>query len=172
MEKIYEEMGNAVIKEKDLPEKVGRILIDRNISISSAESCTGGLFAGSLTDIAGISAVFDRSIVTYSNRAKVEELGVPQQVLDSFGAVSRETATAMAMGIRKVSGSMVGVAVTGVAGPDGGSVEKPVGLVYIAAASEKYLICRKFNFQGDRKSNRKNSVLNMYKILEAILNQL
>ncbi|RCW24885.1 nicotinamide-nucleotide amidase [Ciceribacter lividus] len=105
----------------------------RNLKVATAESCTGGLIAGTLTEISGSSAVVDRGFVTYSNRAKVEMLGVDKAVLDSFGAVSRETALQMAAGALRHSGADLAVAVTGVAGPTGGSAEKPVGLVHIAA---------------------------------------
>lgn len=105
----------------------------RNLTVATAESCTGGLIAGALTEISGSSAVVDRGFVTYSNRAKVEMLGVDQAVLVSFGAVSRETALQMVAGALRRSGANLAVAVTGIAGPTGGSAEKPVGLVHIAA---------------------------------------
>ncbi len=105
----------------------------RNLTVATAESCTGGLIAGALTEISGSSAVVDRGFVTYSNRAKAEMLGVDEKVLDTFGAVSRETALQMVAGALRRSDADLAVAVTGVAGPTGGSVEKPVGLVHIAA---------------------------------------
>ncbi|MFA7413730.1 MAG: CinA family protein [Rhizobium sp.] len=105
----------------------------RNITIATAESCTGGLIAAALTEISGSSAVVDRGLVTYSNHAKVEMLGVDEKVLETFGAVSRETALQMAAGALRRSGADLAVAVTGVAGPTGGTAEKPVGLVHIAA---------------------------------------
>lgn len=105
----------------------------RHLTIATAESCTGGLIAGALTEISGSSAVVDRGFVTYSNQAKVEMLGVDEKVLVSFGAVSRETALQMAAGALRRSGTDIAIAVTGVAGPTGGSAEKPVGLVHIAA---------------------------------------
>ncbi len=105
----------------------------RNLTIATAESCTGGLIAGALTEISGSSAVVDRGFVTYSNRAKVEMLGVDEKVLVSFGAVSRETALQMVAGALRRSGADLAVAVTGVAGPTGGTADKPVGLVHIAA---------------------------------------
>nr|WP_316655053.1 CinA family protein [uncultured Gellertiella sp.] len=101
--------------------------------IATAESCTGGLIAGALTDIAGSSAVVDRGFVTYSNEAKVDMLGVSQTTLAEFGAVSRQTALQMAAGALSRSRADVAVAVTGIAGPGGGSPEKPVGLVHLAA---------------------------------------
>jgi nicotinamide-nucleotide amidase len=106
----------------------------RRLMCATAESCTGGLIAGLLTAVPGSSDVVERGFVTYSNRAKTEMLGVPEALLAAHGAVSRETAEAMARGALARSGAQVAVAVTGVAGPGGGSPEKPVGLVFIAAA--------------------------------------
>ncbi|BCH59659.1 competence damage-inducible protein A [Agrobacterium vitis] len=105
----------------------------RGLTIATAESCTGGLIAGLLTEIAGSSAVVDRGYVTYSNQAKMDMLGVPSLTLETYGAVSRQTALAMAHGALYRSGTSVSVAVTGIAGPGGGSLEKPVGLVHLAA---------------------------------------
>jgi nicotinamide-nucleotide amidase len=106
----------------------------RKLMCATAESCTGGLIAGLLTAVPGSSDVVERGFVTYSNRAKTEMLGVPEATIAAYGAVSRETAEAMARGALARSGAQVSVAVTGVAGPGGGSLEKPVGLVFIAAA--------------------------------------
>ncbi|MCF1471629.1 CinA family protein [Agrobacterium vitis] len=118
-------------------EKAAQSIIEdftrRGLSIATAESCTGGLIAGLLTEIAGSSAVVDRGYVTYSNQAKMDMLGVPSLTLETYGAVSRETALAMAHGALYRSSASVSVAVTGIAGPGGGSDEKPVGLVHIAA---------------------------------------
>lgn len=161
---------NTITIEKNLPLKVGKILIEKNISISCAESCTGGLFAQTLTDIPGISAVFDRGIVTYSNQAKIEELGVKKETLDRYGAVSEETSIEMAQGIQRVSKSRIGVSVTGVAGPGGGTIEKPVGLVYVCAVFDQKRICRKLSLQGDRKLNRAMSVLVMFELIQELIN--
>ena len=103
--------------------------------VATAESCTGGLVAGALTDIAGSSAVVDRGFVTYTNEAKQQMLGVPPTTLEKFGAVSRETAEAMAHGALGHAQADLAVSITGIAGPGGGSPEKPVGLVHFAAAS-------------------------------------
>lgn len=115
-----------------------RLLLDelrtRKLMVATAESCTGGLIAGVLTEIAGSSDVVERGFVTYSNQAKIDMLGVPGDVLARVGAVSRETAIAMAEGALARSNADVAVAVTGVAGPGGGSIEKPVGLVHLACA--------------------------------------
>ena len=121
----------------------------RGLTIAMAESCTGGLIAGALTDIAGSSAVVDRGFVTYSNTAKHEMIGVREETLAQFGAVSRETALEMVEGALKAAGTSLAVAVTGIAGPGGGSPEKPVGLVHLAAASKTgKLIHREMRF-GD-----------------------
>lgn len=121
----------------DLLTRAEKLLADaraKNLKIASAESCTGGLIAGLLTEIAGSSDVFERGFVTYSNEAKLELLGVPLALLAQHGAVSQEVARAMAQGALSHSHADLAVAVTGVAGPGGGSTEKPVGLVHIAAA--------------------------------------
>ncbi len=121
----------------------------RGLTLATAESCTGGLIAGALTDIAGSSAVVDRGFVTYSNTAKHEMIGVREETLAQFGAVSRETALEMVEGALKAAGTSLAVAVTGIAGPGGGSPEKPVGLVHLAAASKTgKLIHREMRF-GD-----------------------
>jgi nicotinamide-nucleotide amidase len=110
----------------------------RRLMVVTAESCTGGLVAACLTSIAGASDVFERGYVTYSNQAKMEEIGVPQPVLAAHGAVSEETARAMAEGTLRVSQAQIALAVTGIAGPAGGTSEKPVGLVHIAAARKGF----------------------------------
>ena len=107
----------------------------KKLMVATAESCTGGLVAGALTDIAGSSAVVDRGLVTYTNEAKHQMLGVPSETLNKFGAVSRETAEAMARGALGHANADLAVAITGIAGPGGGSADKPVGLVHFAAAS-------------------------------------
>lgn len=113
---------------------------DRGLMIATAESCTGGLIAGALTEIAGSSAVVDRGFVTYTNQAKMDLIGVSATTLQTFGAVSRETALQMAHGALMRSGAEVAVAVTGIAGPGGGSAEKPVGLVHLALTTRSGLI--------------------------------
>jgi nicotinamide-nucleotide amidase len=102
----------------------------RGLALATAESCTGGLVAGLITSVAGSSDVFERGFVTYSNEAKVESLGVEARLLDHFGAVSAEVAAAMAAGLLRNSHADIGVSITGIAGPGGGSAEKPVGLVH------------------------------------------
>lgn len=119
------------------------------LTIATAESCTGGLIAGLLTDIAGSSAVVDRGYVTYSNQAKMDLLGVPATTLQTYGAVSRETALAMAHGALYRSGASRSVAVTGIAGPGGGSAEKPVGLVHLAAMARTGALLHREMRYGD-----------------------
>lgn len=106
----------------------------RGLTVATAESCTGGLVSGALTEIAGSSDVVDRAFVTYSNAAKIEMLGVSPATLEAHGAVSEETAREMVAGLLAAAGTSLGVSITGIAGPGGGSVEKPVGLVHFAAA--------------------------------------
>jgi nicotinamide-nucleotide amidase len=129
-EVIYSEDGRG------LEEVVLDLARERGLRLAVAESCTGGLIAKRLTDISGSSLVFDRGFVTYSNRAKTELLGVPREVLDSHGAVSAETAIAMARGARERSGADLVAAVTGISGPTGGTADKPVGTVFIATADQ------------------------------------
>lgn len=120
--------------EVEIEEAVGRMLAERKLTISVAESCTGGFISHRITNVSGSSAYFDRGVVSYSNRAKMDILHVPGDVLEKFGAVSEEVARAMAEGVRKISSADIGISVTGIAGPTGGTPEKPVGLVYIGLA--------------------------------------
>ena len=139
----------------------------KKLMVATAESCTGGLVAGALTDIAGSSAVVDRGFVTYTNAAKHQMLGVPNETLQHHGAVSRETAEAMARGALGQANADIAVSITGIAGPGGGSADKPVGLVHFAAASRNGdLIHRERRF-GDigRGEVRRRSVLQALSML-------
>ena len=133
----------------------------KKIMVATAESCTGGLVAGALTDIAGSSAVVDRGFVTYTNEAKQQMLGVPAETLRVFGAVSAETAAAMARGALGHANADIVVSITGIAGPGGGSAEKPVGLVHFAAASRGGRLIHRERRFGDigRAEVRRRSVL-------------
>ena len=133
----------------------------RGLTVATAESCTGGLVSGALTEIAGSSDVVDRAFVTYSNAAKVAMLGVSQATLDAVGAVSAETAREMVAGLLKGAGTSLGVSVTGIAGPGGGSDAKPVGLVHFAAQrAGGRMIERREVFAGqDRSGVRRKAVL-------------
>lgn len=148
-----------------LAEVVAKDLMKRKLTLSVAESCTGGLLAGALTDVSGISSVLDTGFVTYSNDAKQSLLGVSAQTLESFGAVSKETALEMIQGLKTRIGSDVAISITGIAGPTGGSDEKPVGLVYIGIAFGDSYEAHKFNFPGDRNRIRAYSVLNALNLI-------
>ena len=141
---IYSRNGES------LEEVVGALLRKNGKTIACAESCTGGLIANRVTDVPGSSAYFLESVVAYSNRAKTRRLGVPASLIEAYGAVSGPVAKAMALGVRKTSGADIGIAVTGVAGPDGGTARKPVGLVYIALADARRVTVRRNHFFGDR----------------------
>ena len=145
--------------ERSTAELVLDLLRERGLTLGTAESCTGGLVAGRLTDVPGSSDVFRGAVVAYANEVKVAELGVPEAVLAQHGAVSAETAAAMAQGARARLGVDVSVAVTGIAGPDGGTPEKPVGLVFLHAAGPDGELGRRFDFPGDRETIRLRSTV-------------
>ena len=146
------------IVEIPLEKKIERILVHRKFTVTTAESCTGGLIAASLVNADGISAVFKEGYITYSNEAKVKLLGVKEETLARFGAVSRETAKEMAEGAAKASGAEAAIAVTGIAGPGGGTPEKPVGLVYIGCYYNGQTKVEEHHFQGSRREVREQSV--------------
>jgi len=137
-----------------LVEQLAAELLRRRQKICTAESCTGGLVAKTFTDLAGSSDWFDRGFVTYSNAAKSEMLGVPASVIEDYGAVSEPVAAAMASGALRHSDADYAIAVTGVAGPGGGSAEKPVGTVWIAVASQRQQRACLYLFDGDRAAVR------------------
>jgi nicotinamide-nucleotide amidase len=145
--------------ERSTAELVVALLRERSLMIATAESCTGGLVAGRLTDVPGASAVFLGGIVAYSNDVKAAELDVPQETLREHGAVSAETAEAMARGARARLGADVAVSVTGVAGPDGGTAEKPVGLVFLHASGPTGDLARRLDVPGDRETVRLRSTV-------------
>jgi len=134
--------------------KIFLILKKQNLKIATAESCTGGLIAHTLTNISGASDYFDRGVVSYSNKSKTELLGVPKKLIDKYGAVSNPVAKAMADGIRVKSEVDIGISTTGIAGPTGGTKEKPVGLVFIAISTKDNVIVKKYQFGGNRIQNK------------------
>ncbi len=136
--------------DQELEQVVGALLAGRGLTLSVAESCTGGQIAGRITDVSGSSAYFERGIVAYSNRSKVDLLGVPEELLNRTGAVSKDVAEAMAQGIRARAGTTFGLSTTGIAGPTGGTADKPVGLVWIGIADADGAIALKFTFAGER----------------------
>lgn len=138
-------------------EKLVSILKGKKLKVATAESCTGGLIAKRITDVSGSSTVFECGIVSYSNRIKHEILGVSEETLKDFGAVSEETAREMVAGVMKISGADMAVAVTGIAGPESDDTKKPVGLVYIAFSNGKDITVRKYEnkfTENIRESNR------------------
>jgi nicotinamide-nucleotide amidase len=137
--------------EEELEEIAGNILAERNLTLSTAESCTGGLIADRITNVPGSSRYFERGMITYSNASKMNELGVPSSFFEQYGAVSREIAEAMASGIRMKSNTDIGLSTTGIAGPDGGSADKPVGTVWIGFSDRERTFARKFIFNGQRR---------------------
>lgn len=143
------------------------------LTVSTAESCTGGLVSGALTEVAGSSDVVDRAFVTYSNMAKQQILGVSGDTLAARGAVSEETAREMVAGLLRVSGTSLGVSVTGIAGPGGGSAEKPVGLVHFAAARAggRTIVRREVFADQDRAGVRRLSVLTALAMLAELAAQ-
>jgi len=154
-------------KTRRIVELIGRKLAQQKKTIAVAESCTGGTLAKLLTDVPGASAYFTHGWVAYSNLAKINELGVPADLIEKYGAVSEQVAQAMAEGARKRARTDFAIAVTGIAGPAGGSEQKPVGLVYIAVQSDNCRETKRFIIPGDRNSVRlgaANTALNMLRL--------
>lgn len=150
----------------DLAAKVIAAASRRGWTVATAESCTGGLVAGALTEVPGSSAVLDRGFVTYSNAAKTDLLGVPESVIEGYGAVSEPVARAMAEGARDRAETKLSVSVTGIAGPGGGSVEKPVGLVHFGCAWPAGVVHERHVFDGlDREGVRLASVRTALRLL-------
>ncbi|MBU2552141.1 MAG: competence/damage-inducible protein A [Proteobacteria bacterium] len=151
-EEIDRRLGRYLIARgaADLEAAVGRLLTDKRLSLAVAESCTGGLISRRLTSVSGSSSYFDRGLVVYSNRAKEELLGVPADIIEAHGAVSAETALKMAAGVRQRSRTDLGLASTGVAGPTGGTPDKPVGTVFIALSTPEGTEAERFQFGGRR----------------------
>jgi len=145
--------------EREDLESLARQLCDSGLTVAVAESCTGGMISARLTDVPGSSAFFRGGFVAYSNRMKVAELGVPGAVLDSEGAVSGPVARALAEGARARLKAGFGIGVTGIAGPDGGTADKPVGLVFIAVAGAAGCCVHRFEFAGDRAAVREQATV-------------
>lgn len=149
-------------------EDVLNVCRNRGWTLATAESCTGGMVAAALTAIAGSSDVMDRGFVTYTNEAKHEMIGVPLALFESVGAVSEDVARAMAEGARETASVDIACGITGVAGPGGGSAEKPVGLVHIAAATADKTIHERCLFDGDRHAVRLVSALKALEMMRAL----
>ena len=148
-------LGNAIIAEKDVPlEKIlGERLFEKGLTLSTAESCTGGNIAHMITSVAGSSHYFKGTVVSYSNEVKMKVLNVSQDTLNRYGAVSEPTANEMALGVQTLMNTDCAIATTGIAGPDGGSDEKPVGTVWISTVYKQKRITRKYQFGEHRESN-------------------
>lgn len=139
-------------------DKLVEVLKYKGLKIATAESCTGGLLGGALTNVSGSSQFFELGMITYSNEAKINLLGVNEDTIYQHGAVSENTAKEMAANIKDIAGAHIGVSITGIAGPGGGSTEKPVGLVYIGVSMENTTYIYKHFFEGDRASVREQTV--------------
>ena len=164
--------GNNEKIEEALENVIGRILIEHKLTVSTAESCTGGMLAARLINFPGISEVFLEGAITYSNDAKMKRLGVKAETLEKYGAVSSETAEQMAQGIAGAAGTDIGISTTGIAGPGGGTAEKPVGLVYIGICIYGNVKSFKCNFNGDRQTVRERTVNRVLELLVKELNSL
>jgi len=167
IEKIKERLGSNLYAYdgETLEEIVVRLLIERNISISTAESCTGGMLASKLVNVPGVSKVFANGFITYSNQSKTDILGVSPDTISTFGAVSKETALEMVKGLIKRTAARAGIAITGIAGPDGGTPEKLVGTVWIAVMLDGEIEASIFKLNGDRERVRHTACLNALNML-------
>ena len=144
-------------------------LLARSLTIAVAESCTGGLLADLLTDVAGISESFMLGVIAYSNEAKSAVLGLEGGVLAADGAVSAATAAAMAGAVRRLGATDIGVGITGIAGPSGGTIQKPVGMVYIGVDTASRKACREFHFEGSRREIKESASLSAMELVLEII---
>lgn len=165
--KLYSIIPDVIYGEDEvtLEETVGKLLLDNNMTVSTAESCTGGRIASMITSVPGSSAWYRGSVVAYDNSIKTRVLGVDPAVISRYGAVSEETVKAMAEGMRALASTDYAVAVTGIAGPTGGTPEKPVGTVWIAVASSRGIVAEKHRFADDRQINISMSATNALNLL-------
>ena len=172
IKELYKRFGDNIYgegKETSLASVAVNMLIEKNMTIAVAESCTGGMMASAIVDIAGSSKVFKEGAVTYSNEAKMKRLGVKEETLQKYGAVSAETAKEMAEGMAASANTNIGVGITGIAGPDGGTAEKPVGLVYIGICIDGNTQVKEFKFSGNRQRIRGRAVTNTFDTLRRLL---
>ncbi len=147
-------------------------LLEKGLKIATAESCTGGMIAAKITSVSGASGSFDAGVVTYSNEQKHKLLGVSKKTLKKYGAVSKETALEMCRGVRKLAKADIGVSVTGIAGPTGGTAEKPVGTVWIGICSKKTCKAECFLFDGNRDEVRAQTALKALELANDIAKEL
>ena len=145
---------------KKLSQKVVKLLSKKRLKISFAESCTGGLLSSSITSISGSSKVFTLGLVTYSNKSKINILKVPKKIILKHGAVSYETCFSMVKNLNKISKTNISISITGVAGPKGGTKQKPVGLVFIGVKKAKKIVVKKFLFRSKKRNSIQKSTVN------------
>ena len=172
MEELYRRFGSQIFTTEEavtLEETVVELLKEKGKTVTTAESCTGGLVAGRLLNVPGASSVYMEGYITYSNEAKEKLLGVSHSTLEQCGAVSKETACEMAEGAAKAAGADLAISVTGIAGPDGGTKEKPVGLVYVGCYADGEARAYEFHFTGNRAKNRESTVAKALTILRETL---
>ena len=165
-------MNKEQISIEELVQQLATTLIDKGWMLATAESCTGGMIAAACTDLAGSSQWFERGFVTYSNEAKTDLLGVPAALIAQHGAVSEEVARTMAQGAVAHSRARASIAVTGVAGPGGGSAEKPVGTVWVACHVQKRTLTQCLHLKGDRADVRLATVAQALTMLTMLLGEL
>ncbi|WP_070089314.1 competence/damage-inducible protein A [Merdimonas faecis] len=174
MEELYRRFGSQIFTTEEavtLEETIVELLKEKGKTVTTAESCTGGLVAGRLLNVPGASSIYMEGYITYSNEAKEKLLGVSHVTLEQYGAVSKETACEMAEGAAKAAGADLAISVTGIAGPDGGTKEKPVGLVYVGCYADGEARAYEFHFTGNRAKNRESTVAKALTILrEALIN--
>ncbi|MGI6123682.1 MAG: competence/damage-inducible protein A [Acetivibrionales bacterium] len=171
IEKIKERLGSNLyaFNGETLDEVVAQLLIEQNITISTVESCTGGMLTAKLVNNPGISKVFENGFITYSNESKINVLGVNPDTIDTYGAVSKQTAIEMVRCLVDKTGTRAGIAITGIAGPGGGTPEKPVGSVYVAAILDGEIESIELNLNGDRERVRHMACLNALNLLRKLL---
>lgn len=166
-QQLIERLGTHVVADKDISveQAIVEAFTKDKLKLAAAESCTGGRIASGITAIAGASAIFDCGIVAYHNRKKMQVLGVKAETLDTVGAVSEETVIEMAQGVKKLAHADYAIATSGIAGPGGGTPDKPVGTVWIAVAGKYETVTRLFHFRNDRSINIERTVANAYSML-------
>lgn len=175
VEKMYQRFGNAIYSTKDeetLEEVIVSMLKEKGMTLTTAESCTGGKLAGRIMNVSGVSSVYKEGYITYANESKEKLLGVNHKTILEYGVVSEETAREMAIGARRTANADAALSVTGLAGPDGGTKEKPVGTVYIGCAVGEDVVVRRFQFTGNREKIRDYAVVRALTLLrEQLLNR-
>ena len=168
LQELHKRFGNLIYTEDEevtLEEAVVKLLAKKHMTVTTAESCTGGLLAGRIMNVAGASDVYNEGYITYANEAKQKLLGVKKETLDKYTAVSSQTAEEMALGAAQAAGADAALSVTGIAGPGGGTPEKPVGLVYIGCYVNGHVRAEEYHFTGNRDKNREYAVVRALTLL-------